>query len=258
LKETFNSWKEYPRKYILASLEYTADMLIFTAIMILVYLPLFFLLFFLQITYFEDAFSAGYIFLRILIQVALYPTAFLGRAILNGGSISTIDSFNKGEEYRFFDVLRRGWKRKWDYIRVEFAVGIFMFLLIFVLISPLVASILLAILVIENIAATLVIILMIMVLVLLLMVLMIPLFIFLYPLIFLSFMHNHRDRIGGIASVRRSLKWMMANRKKTFIFGGLYFIGTILVGYIPFAGILLAGALNLFMFDMTLRMFPKK
>lgn len=258
LKDTSNRWRDDPKKYILASLEYAADLLIFTAIMFVIFLPLFFLLIFLQLTYFDDTFSAGYILLRVLLQAAIYPLAFLVRAILNGGSIATIDSFNKGEQYRFFDVLRRGWKGKWDYIRVQFSVGIFMFLLVIILLFPLIASIALIILFIDNVAATMVIILMIMVLALLVLLLMIPLYIFLYPLIFISFMHNHRERIGGIASVRRSLRWMMENKKKTFIFGGVYFIGTIIVGYIPLVGILFLGALNLFMFDMTLNMFPEK
>ncbi len=78
------------------------------------------------------------------------------------------------------------------------------------------------------------------------------------PLTFLAFTYDLRENTGAIRSVGKAISFMRANKKQTFILGGMFYIGVMIGSSIPFIGILVSAAANLFMYDMMLEIVPQK
>lgn len=257
LKQVKTMWMSDFKKYLVPALELMVDLLIMMFTIMLLTIPLYFLS--IPLVIFIDSqtlwISVAVIPFFILLYLLFFFLALIGRSIIDGGTVKVTDSLMRGEEYRFWDILRKGWAGKWQYMKLELSIMLVQMGIIYGFLG-LVA--LLAIpLVILVIAEPLWVPILVMIVIVAFVVLL-PISIFLIPLPFFSFSIHHREDKGAFRSVSTALKFMLHRKKDTFILGGVFYLVILIGSYIPGLGILVQSCANIFMYQCALLIFPEK
>lgn len=262
LRWTFNRWKDDPWNYLLPSLEYFVDLMVVMMIVLCLTVPFSLYLEFSGLFHTESGNpTLTFFILNYGFQFLLSIGMLFIRGMLNGGGIMTISKLKAGEEYNFFDLLKAGWKKKWTFLKIEATLYLLMMGIFLVVLVPFVIIMVIMIVAIESNSIGIGILLLFLIMALLMLVvaiLLIPVSMLYYPLFFLTYAFNNEYGTGGRKSVRRSLKWMNANRKQAMLFGLLFFAGSMLMSAIPFAGLIFVGVLQLFSMDIASQIIPNE
>ena len=260
-REAFDDWKGDFQKYLMPSLEFCLDALIYSSITSLIMIPIVFIFIFpmLLMGNPEEGFDPS-LFMLVYIPIYLFSSliGLIGRSILEGGMVRVVRKMQDGGNYSFFDIVKAGWKDKWKYLKIEFSCYIFQVgVILGITIVPTTVIALIMFVFIESHLLLLICLILLLFVLMMTAIALIPLMIFFIPMTFIAFTYNMNEETGGVGSTRKALNYMWGNKKDTFILGGIFYLFGIVGSMVPGVGILLISAGNIFMYQIMCKMFPK-
>ena len=257
LKQVKDIWMSDIKRYIIPALELMVISFILMFFIMILTVPLYFLS--IPFVIFMESQASWLTLLLIPLLIMFYLILFfislIARSIIDGGTVKVVGGLMKGEDYRFFDIFRRGWAGKWNYMKLELvnmvvqmtivysifglAVLVIIILLLIFGFGPLSTLIVLATLV----GAAIVIIFV---------------SIFMIPFSFFTFTIHYREGTGALRSAGRALRFMMGRKWDTLLLGSVFYLIVMVGGYIPGAGLIIQMCANIFMYQCSLLLFPGK
>jgi hypothetical protein len=257
LKDTFNRWKDEYQLFLLPILEFFLVILVPIILLISPLLVLTVTLPFLDpLTDSNGNPNSTHDTILFSFQVIIFLFTFFIRGLVSGGAVSTVSQINSGKEYRFFNLLRNGWKRKWTYMLMEALVNLVYLIVILIFLIPVLLLIGVIFVLVRSMDMLILAIFMIITMGIITTMVLIPVIMLLSPIHPLAYAYEEKNRNGVFKAVLWSIRWIRDHLKGSFIMGMVLLLGQIIASNIPFSGSLFSGALIMFMDDMALKIVP--
>jgi len=257
LKQVKDMWMSDLKRYIVPALE----LLVISFILIFLIMIFVFPLYFLSIpsVIFMEGQAYWFSFLLIPLVILFYLLLFFislfARSIIDGGTVKVVGGLMNGEDYRFFDILRKGWAGKWHYMKLELVNMVVQMTIVYSIFGLAVLIMILLLLVFGVDTLFMLVTLAILVGAI---IVLIPVSIFMIPFPFFSFTIHYREGTGALRSAGRALRFMMGRKWDTFLLGSVFYLIVMVGGYIPGAGLIIQMCANIFMYQCSLLLFPGK